>query len=321
MKAIVLAGGYATRLWPITEDRAKMLLPIGERTVIDRILRDLEDEERVDEVYVSVNRRFAPDFEEYINRTDLTKPQLSVEETTAEEEKFGVVGALRQLVDRENITDDLLVIAGDNLIAFDVSEFIDDFYDRNAPLLAAYDVGSKELAKSYGLVELEEGKVSGFQEKPENPHSSLVSIACYVFPAEAVQFEEYLASGNNPDEPGWYVQWLQNHQTVYAFEFDTAWFDIGTPQSYLDAVAWELDGRNLIADSATVENTDLGSNVHIMDGASVTDSNIDNSVVLPESKIKDSHIQETIVDDDSFIEELHLESALVGAKTRIRNNL
>ncbi|MFW6376839.1 MAG: nucleotidyltransferase family protein, partial [archaeon] len=100
MKAVVLAGGYATRLWPITKHRPKMFLPIGETTVIDRIFSDLEADDRIDEVYVSTNDRFAEDFEDYLAASDFEKPTLSVEDTTHEDEKFGVVGALAQLVDR-----------------------------------------------------------------------------------------------------------------------------------------------------------------------------------------------------------------------------
>ena len=117
MKAVVLAGGYATRLWPVTKHRPKMFLPVGETTVIDRILGELERDDRIDEVYVSTNERFAADFEAHLEANDYGKAQLSVEDTTEEDEKFGVIGALAQLVDREDVDgEDLLVIAGDNLL-------------------------------------------------------------------------------------------------------------------------------------------------------------------------------------------------------------
>ena len=125
MKAVVLAGGYATRMWPITKHRPKMFLPVGESTVIDRIFAELEADDRIEEVYVSTNERFAPDFEAHLAESEFEKPRLSVEETSEEDEKFGVVGALAQLVDRVGVDDDLLVIAGDNLISFDVADFLD----------------------------------------------------------------------------------------------------------------------------------------------------------------------------------------------------
>ena len=319
MQAVVLAGGYATRMWPITRNRPKMFLPIGEETVIDTIFDDLEGDDRVDEVYVSTNERFAEAFEEYLAESPYEKPTLSVEETTDEDEKFGVVGALGQLIAREGVDDDLLVVAGDNLISFDIDEFVDFVDDRGTPSIAAYDVGSREKAKSYGLVDLDGDRVVDFQEKPDDPPSTLVSIACYAFPADAVRFDEYLSGGNNPDEPGWFIQWLQDRRDVYAFTFDGAWFDIGTPESYLEAVAWALDGDTVVADSATVEDTTLGSDVHVMDGAVVDESTLENSLVFPGATVRNCELRESIIDRETHVENLDLSGALIGPHTRIRN--
>jgi glucose-1-phosphate thymidylyltransferase len=318
MKAIVLAGGYATRLWPITRNRPKMFLPVGAGTVIDDVFADLEADDRVDEVYVSTNERFAEQFETYVADSAFEKPVVSVEETVEEEEKFGVVGALSQLIDRENLDDDLVVVAGDNLISFDLAEFGDFFQEKGTPCIAAYDVGSEERATSYGLVELEGDRIVDFQEKPDDPKSTLVSIACYAFPQETLpKFDTYLAGENNPDEPGWFVQWLQSREAVHAFTFDGAWFDIGTPESYLEAVSWKLGGDTLGADDATVENTELGENVHVMSGATVENTTLDRSVVFEDATIVDSDLQDSIVDESSYVEGLDLTDALVGAHSEI----
>jgi glucose-1-phosphate thymidylyltransferase len=320
MDAVVLAGGYATRLWPITKHRPKMFLPIGEETVIDRIFAGLEAEDRVETVYVSTNARFAEEFEDYLADSTYEKPTLSVEETTAEEEKFGVVGALAQLVDREGITDDLLVLAGDNLISFDVSEFVDFFEVRGTPTIAAYDVGSRERASSYGLVELEGTEVRNFQEKPDDPQSTLVSIATYAFPADSLSLlGTYLEGDNNPDEPGWFVQWLQERGPVHAFTFDGAWFDIGTPESYLEAVRWALDGASVVADSATVEGTEIGDNVHVMADAHVEDSQLHETVIFPAATIRNCEVRDSIVDRETHIENIDFSGALIGAHTEITN--
>ena len=319
MKAVVLAGGYATRLWPITKHRPKMFLPVGESTVIDRIFEALEDDDRIEEVYVSTNERFAEEFERYIAESDFEKPTLSVEDTTEESEKFGVVGALGQLVDREGIDDDLVVVAGDNLIGFDLTDFVDYFEEKGTAALAAYDVGDREKAKSYGLVELDGERIVDFQEKPDEPKSTLVSIACYAFPAESLRFEEYLEGGNNPDEPGWFLQWLQSREAVHAFVFEEPWFDIGTPESYLEAIAWSLDGDSVIAESATVENSTIGENVHVMPGAKIVDSTLDRSVVFGDATVSDCEIHETIIDEGTHIENVDLAGALIGAHTRLTN--
>ena len=319
MEAVVLAGGYATRLWPITRHRPKMLLPVGEQTVIDWILDELEADDRINGVYLSTNERFAEDFDAHLAGTSYEKPELSVEETIEENEKPGVIGALAQLVEREDIAgEDLLVVAGDNLISFDLSEFIDFYQADPSPTLAAYDVGSLQEASQYGVVELDDQhRVVDFQEKPADPPSSLVSIACYAFPGESVLFEEYLEGDNNPDEPGWFVEWLQERRTVRAFTFEEAWFDIGTPESYLDAVSWKLDGGTLVADSATVENSTLGGNVHIMDGATVTDSNLERSLVFPGASVDNSTFRDSIIDRDAAVSGLDFAGALLGAHSQL----
>ena len=318
MKAVVLAGGYATRMWPITKDRPKMFLPVGDGTVIDVIFEDLESDARIDEVFVSTNERFSGAFKSFIDESPYEKPTLSVEETVAEDEKFGVVGALAQLIDREGVDDDLVVIAGDNLLSFDVGEFVDFFEDAGTPCLVAYDVGSKERAKSYGLVQLDGDRVTQFEEKPDDPQSTLVSIACYAFPAGTLpEFDTYLADGNNPDEPGWFLQWLQTRGTVNAFTFDGAWFDIGTPESYLDAVSWYLDGDTFVHEDATVEDADLGANVHVMADSAVTDSELERTVVFEGVTIADAELEGTIVDEHSRVDGVALSESLVGAYSRL----
>ncbi|TKX75194.1 NDP-sugar synthase [Halorubrum sp. GN11_10-6_MGM] len=318
MKAVVLAGGYATRLWPITEHRPKMFLPVGENTVIDEIFEDLEADDRVDEVFVSTNERFADTFAEYLADSPFEKPTLSVEETVEEDEKFGVVGALEQLVDREGVDDDLIVVAGDNMISFDLGDFADFFESKGTPTLAAYDVGDRERAKSYGLVQLDGDEVIDFQEKPDDPQSTLVSIACYAFPAETLpDLTTYLDDDNNPDEPGWFLQWLQQRGAVHAYTFDGAWFDIGTADSYLDAVEYALEGGTLVADDATVEGSDLGDVVHVMSGATVTDSTLDRAVVFEDATITDSEIRNSVIDTGATLEGVDLSGALIGSYTSI----
>jgi glucose-1-phosphate thymidylyltransferase len=296
-----------------------MFLPIGDGTVIDTIFEELEADDRVDEVFVSTNEYFADEFRTFLDESDYEKPTLSVEETVEEDEKFGVVGAMAQLIDREEVDDDLLIVAGDNLISFGLSNFIDYFEEKQSPALVAYDVGSREKAKSYGLVELDGDEVVNFQEKPEDPASTLVSIACYVYPQETLPlFDEYLSNDNNPDEPGWFVQWLQAREDVYAFTFDTAWYDIGTPESYLEAVEGYLEGDNYINDDAVIEDSDLGENVHVMAGAHVENATLDRCVVFPNATIRGSDLSDSIVDEEASVEHLDLTESLVGAYSRLK---
>lgn len=297
-----------------------MFLPVGESTVIDRIFTELEADQRISEVFVSTNARFAETFKEYLASHNYEKPRLSVEETTEEDEKFGVVGALEQLIEREEISDDLLVIAGDNLISFEIAEFVDFFNSSTGAALAAYDVGSIDRAQSYGVVDLEDSQVVGFEEKPDRPASTLISIACYGFPAETLpMFRTYLDGGNNPDEPGWFIKWLKDQTPVYAFTFDEAWFDIGTPESYLDAVRWALDGESLISEDATIEDSEIGENVHVMSGATIRASRLEDSIIFTDSSIRNCELRECIIDRETDIAGIDLSGALIGAHTQITN--
>ncbi len=318
MDAVVLAGGYATRLWPITRNRPKMFLPVGERAVIDHIFEELERDDRIEDVYVSTNERFAEPFEEHLAESEFEKPRLSVEETTDEDEKFGVVGALAQLVEREGLSRDTIVVAGDNLISFDLAEFVDFFEAKGGPTLAAYDVGSADRASAYGVVELEGEEVVAFEEKPDEPPSTLVSIACYGFPAETLPLlSEYLADGNNPDEPGWFVAWLVDRGPVYAFTFEEAWYDIGTPQSYLEAVSWYLDGENYVHPDATVERAELAGDVHVMAGATVENARVTRSVVFEDAVVRDGEIRDTLIDRETQVQGIDLSGAVIGAHTKL----
>jgi len=297
-----------------------MLLPVGDSTVIDRTLSQLEDDDDIEDVYISTNEAFAADFEAYVDEKGYEKPQLSVEDTSDEDEKFGVVGALAQLIDREGLEDDLLIIAGDNMVGFEVEDFVEFFEDKQTPVLAAYDVGDRERAKSYGLVELDGEQVVNFQEKPEKPNTTLASIACYAFPADVLpKFDTYLADDQNPDEPGWFLQWLQDRQSVYAFTFEDVWFDIGEAAAYLDAVDWKLGGEPKIAEDATVENSKLSGSVHVMSGATVKNSTVTDSVVFPDTHVEDASLKNTVFDEKATISGIDLSDSLVGSHSQLKS--
>ncbi len=317
MDAVVLAGGYATRLWPITIDRAKPLLPVAGGRLLDHVLEPLEEEPRVEDVYVSTNARFAGDFRSYVESRGFDA-SVVVEPTRRESEKLGTVGALAELVDSEGLDRDTIVLAGDNLFSFPLSDLLDFYESKEAPCLAAYDVGSKEEAKGYGLVSLDGSEVDGFQEKPEEPDSTLVSTACYVFPDELLEsFSTYLADDNNPDAPGYYLEWLYRREPVHAYVFEGAWFDVGTPESYLDANGYLLNGDSFVDDDAVVESSEIGEGVYVMEGAEVVDSVLENAIVLSNASVENSRLMDSVVCGDAEVESVELDGSVVGDYSRI----
>jgi glucose-1-phosphate thymidylyltransferase len=238
VKAIILAAGYATRLQPLTDSWAKELLPVGGRPIIDWILDAVTQAGVVDEVHVVTNARKAPWFAEWAAGRDVI---VHDDGTTSNEDRLGAIGDLQFVIDRAGLDDDLIVIAGDNLFDYRVGDLVDFWRSKDqvesASAVAVRDVGSLELAAQYGIVTLAgDGRIVGFVEKPEAPESTLAATATYVFSrAHAQLIRPYLEAGNPGDQPGRYVAWLHRREPVYAWVFDTTWYDIGDHEQLLEA--------------------------------------------------------------------------------------
>lgn len=240
MHAVVLAGGFAKRLWPLTKERPKPLLPVAGRPIIEHILEKLAGIPEIEKVFISVNKKFEAAFTEWVRGADFGKSlEIVTEPTMHEDEKLGAVGALGFLLREKGINDDLVVIAGDNMFDFDMRQFLSG-YDQGCPVVALYDMEEKEKIRSrYGVVVLNErNTIKQFQEKPADPASTLVSTGCYFFPRKAVELiHEYLDSKNSADAPGFFIAWLAKQMAVQGFVFngDSRWFDIGSIESYKEA--------------------------------------------------------------------------------------
>jgi len=230
MKALILAAGYATRLRPLTDTIPKQLLPVGGRPMVDLILEKIRETD-AGEVHLVTNARFAPDFERWAERNDV---EIHDDGTTTNENRLGAIGDIRFV----GLDDDLLVIAGDNLFDFSLAAFVRFWRERSgSSCLAVHDVGDRELAKQYGIVETDDsGRVVSFVEKPDDPPSTLAATATYLFARPHVRMvDEYLAGGNPSDQPGNFVSWLQAREPVYAYRFEGGWWDIGDRTQLLAA--------------------------------------------------------------------------------------
>lgn len=232
MKCIILAGGYGTRLWPITRDRAKALLEFNGRPVITHIMEKIPA--GID-VIVSTNRRFENDFINW--KAALDRPvRLCIENSRDNAEKLGAIRAVSYVIESFGIKEDLLLIAGDNLFAFGIPDFI-RAYDGNRLTIAVHDIGNIERAREFGVVKMRGDTLTEFKEKPREPESSLVSTGCYVFPPRLFnRISEYSAVAN--DRLGGFVSYLMDRgEEVRGYVFTDAWTDIGTPETYREALA------------------------------------------------------------------------------------
>lgn len=239
MHAVVLAAGYATRLRPLTDTVAKPLLPLAGRPMLDYLAEKIDEVGEVEALHVVTNSRFAPDFEAWARaRPGRLAVRVHDDGTSSNTDRLGAIGDLRFVIEQAGLEgDDLLVVAGDNLFDFSLEDYVEFWRSRGGSAIGVHDVGDRALARQYGVVELDgNDRVISLVEKPEEPASTLASIAAYLFPGEhAALVRDYLDGGNPPDQPGRFVVWLYPRAPVHGYRFQGEWLDIGDRSQLLEA--------------------------------------------------------------------------------------
>lgn len=240
MKVLILAAGYATRLYPLTLTQPKPLLPVSGKPMIEYVLDNIAPIGGIDRVYVVSNAKFAGHFQKWADvygaRAKLNFTIIN-DQSTDDTNKLGAIGDLHLVIQQQKIDDDLIVVAGDNLFSQPLAEFGKFCREKNAPVLGVYDVGSLDQAKKYGVVALDKtGQLSQFIEKPSHPASTLIGIALYYYPKTILPLiSQYMAEGNNPDQPGRLIQWLYPRVPVYTWTVPGLWYDIGSKETLEEA--------------------------------------------------------------------------------------
>lgn len=237
MKALILAAGYATRLYPLTLDRPKALLPVGGKPMLDHLMEQLEQVEGLDEVYVVTNSKFAEAFREWAAARSGLPLRIIDDGTVDDDSKLGAIGDLDLTIREAELDDDLIVLAGDNLFSESIAPFPVFALGKGGPALGVYDVGDLDTIRRYSVIELDDDdRVTRLEEKPERPRSTLAGIALYFYPRSALRYvREYLEEGNNPDQPGRLVQWLYPRTAVYGWRVPGRWFDVGSKETLAEA--------------------------------------------------------------------------------------
>lgn len=222
MKCLIPAGGFGRRLYPLTINVPKAMLPYRGKPLIDHIVQAIPAGM---DILISTNQRFANIFYEW-QKKQSRKIEICVEVAETEQEKLGAVSSINYWIKQKEIKEDLLVVAADNYFEFDIAKFV-AAYDGKHALMAVYDVVNREKAKQFGVVVLEGNRVARIEEKPEEPKSTLVSTACYIFPARVLAFFAEYCSGEKKDNLGNFMSYLVEKDEVESFQFTEAWFDIG----------------------------------------------------------------------------------------------
>lgn len=230
MDVIILAAGYATRLYPLTENTPKPLLNVAGKPIIEHIIKKLEQIDSIKKVYIVTNNKFDRHFREWLKNFDAAKPVEVVNDgSTSNEDRLGALGDVHHVIETKNIDSDFMVVAGDNLFDLHLGDAANLFRKKQANLIILHDVKDPELAKHYGIVEVENNIVVNFEEKPINPKSTLASTGIYLFPRKTLNLiKKYISQGNNPDKTGNFIEWLHKRDKVFSYVTGKKWYDIGS---------------------------------------------------------------------------------------------
>lgn len=241
MDALILAAGYATRLYPLTKTKAKPLLDVAGKPMIEYVMDSLLTVPDLSRIYVVTNARFAGDFQKWSDGYHHRHGQFAFtiinDGSTDDSNKLGAIGDMHLVARNHHLNNDLVVIAGDNLFDRPLDGFIRHCRAKNAPVVALYDVKNLDEIRKYNNITTDaDGRITFFEEKPKDPKTTLTAIALYFYPARTLQMlDRYIREGNNPDQPGRFIQWLYTREPVYTHVLEGTWFDIGSLETLQEA--------------------------------------------------------------------------------------
>ncbi len=232
MKCLILAAGYATRLYPLTENFPKPLLEVGEKTILDWLIDDIDTLGLVDEYIVISNHKFAHHFDAWAEKKE--KVTVVDDGTSSNETRLGAVRDIQFAIDKLNLDDDMLVIAGDNLLDFSLTTFIKYAKEKNTSCIMRYYEPNEEKLKKCGVVTLDENeKIIDMTEKSPTPATHWCCPPFYYYTKEDAKLvQKGIDSGCGVDAPGSYIAWLCGQTSVHAMEMPGKRYDIGNLESY-----------------------------------------------------------------------------------------
>ena len=242
MDSIILAGGFAKRMLPLTKNIPKQLLDVGGKPMLQHVIESIENV-APDRIIISVNSFFASQFQNFIDDYKGTMNlQLYIEPSLSEEEKLGALGALHLLFKDLEIEGPVFIAGGDNLSDFDLNRMVTMAQNTGRDVIGLYDVEDIELAKLYGIAQQDGDRISDFVEKPLTPPSTLAATAYWLLSKSGIShFLDYIGSGGDRDAMGNFLAWNVRRNDVRSVVFRGTWYDVGGLESYNDAQKWLSD--------------------------------------------------------------------------------
>ncbi|MFH1332278.1 MAG: sugar phosphate nucleotidyltransferase [archaeon] len=234
MIAVVLCAGYATRLYPLTENKSKALLPIEGKPLLDYTIEKVGQIVDVDMIYVVTNDKFYKDFLNWKKINSFgEKIRVLNDKTTCNAERLGGIGDLHFVIKKENINDDILVVLGDTIFNFDLRLMVDSFKKTNCTTLGVYRLQDFKQSQILGLVLVKDGKVLSIKDGLVTKESNIIFTGIHIFiKSDIKRIEKYMKTDKPKEGPGYLImEWLSSKE-VRAHVFEGRWFDIGTKETY-----------------------------------------------------------------------------------------
>ena len=331
MKAFILAGGFATRLWPLTEKRAKPLLPLAGKPIITHLVEKIPVGIPVT---VSTNAVFAEGFTEWKRSLGRSNVEIIVEDTKKDDHKLGALGATAKWIEERKITDDLLLLTGDNYLGFSMEDFLKSARP-GVPLLAAYDIQDRAKASAFGTVIVvpplpsgEGGRgeragathtrpIAAFEEKPSQAKTSLVSTGCSLLPASTLPVLLSFAKIHPDNVGGVFEEFLRKGIPVDCFTFTEAWLDIGSFPSYLEAHRLLVGETPMIAPTSTVTSTKFQGSISIGARTEVSQSDLTDCMIFEDCLVNDCVLRNCIIDRGCTLRGVDLTGKMLRAGTTL----
>lgn len=232
MKCLILAAGYATRLYPLTEDFPKPLLPVGGKPIIDWLIDDLRTANRMDEFVVISNHKFAHCFDDWAKGKDYNVTVVD-DGTSTNETRLGAVRDIQFAIEKLDIDDDVMALAGDNVLDFSLTRFLNYAIEKNASCVMRYFEPKVETLSKRGVLELDGDRVIGMEEKPRQPKTQWCCPPFYFYTKDdSKKLNDAIRDGCGVDAPGSFIAWLCRRSPVYAMEMPGSRYDVGNLESY-----------------------------------------------------------------------------------------